>query len=395
MPPTAATVAFLNFGHALDHLLMLIFPTVVLAMTHELGMAYSELLPLSLGGFIAFGACSLPAGWLGDRWDRHGMMTLFFVGAGAAAILTGLARSTTEIAVGLTLIGVFAAIYHPVGIAILVRRHPRMGRALGVNGFFGNAGVAAAALTAGALADLAGWRAAFIVPGAVSVIAGVLFWFLVPRAAAEAAVKKAGVPVPRAVVARAFAVIFVATVCGGLIFNSTVVAMPKIFDERLSALTNTTFGIGALVALVYLLAAVAQLIVGTLLDKGTLRAVFLPVAALQAPLLLLAGSAQDYMMLAVAVAMMFVVFGQIPINDAMVARYTDDAWRSRVYAVRYVVSFGASAAAVPLIAFLHRGAGGFESLFAVLAAVAVPIFLGALFFPKPSPAGGRPSPAAA
>ena len=86
-------------------------------------------------------------------------------------------------------------------------------------------------------------------------------------------------------------------------------------------------------------------------------------------------------MLAVAVAMMFFVFGQIPINDAMIARYTADEWRARAYSVRYVVSFGASATAVPLIAWVHRTYGDFQPLFALLAAVAVLTLLSALAFP--------------
>ncbi|MGC2518833.1 MAG: MFS transporter, partial [Burkholderiales bacterium] len=166
---------FLNLGHALDHLLMLIFPTVVLAMSAELGRGYAELLPLSLGGFICFGAFSIPAGWLADRWNRFGMMLVFFFGIGAAGILTGFAGGPAEIALGLTLIGVFAAIYHPVGIAMLVANQPNVGRTLGVNGVYGNAGVAFSALIAGALAENVGWRAAFIVPGVLALAAGVAF----------------------------------------------------------------------------------------------------------------------------------------------------------------------------------------------------------------------------
>ncbi len=163
---------FLNFGHTLDHLLMLIFPTVVLAMSAELGRGYAELLPLSLGGFICFGAFSIPAGWLADRWSRFGMMLVFFFGIGVAAILTGFADGAMQIALGLTLIGVFAAIYHPVGIAMLVANQPNVGRTLGINGVFGNVGVAFSALIAGALAESAGWRAAFIVPGMLALAAG-------------------------------------------------------------------------------------------------------------------------------------------------------------------------------------------------------------------------------
>src|SRR6266404_4373944 len=166
---------FLNVGHTLDHLLMLIFPTVVLAMGAELGRGYADLLPLSLGGFIAFGAFSIPAGWLADRWSRQGMMTAFFFGIGTASILTGFATGPAQIALGLTLVGVFAAIYHPVGIAMLVANRENVGRVLGVNGVFGNVGVAFSALMAGALAEAAGWRAAFIVPGTIALGVGVAF----------------------------------------------------------------------------------------------------------------------------------------------------------------------------------------------------------------------------
>ncbi|HLB17050.1 MAG TPA: MFS transporter, partial [Burkholderiales bacterium] len=115
---------FLNVGHFVDHLAMLIFPTAVLAIGVTWQRPYSELLPLALGGFIAFGAFSIPAGWFADHWSRSGMMKLFFFGIGAATIATGFARSPVELAIGLTAIGVFAAIYHPVGIAMLVSNQP-------------------------------------------------------------------------------------------------------------------------------------------------------------------------------------------------------------------------------------------------------------------------------
>jgi len=225
---------------------MLIFPTVVLAMAPEFGRSYSEMLPLSLGGFIMFGACSLPAGWLADHWSRRGMMIIFFIGIGAASILTGLAGSPLQIAAGLTLIGVFGAIYHPVGIAMLVSGRDKVGRVLGVNGVYGNFGVALAALIAGALAYWIHWRAAFIIPGALSIAAGSAFALLVPAPprATRAVKSEGGVAIGRNTLVRVFAILTVATMCGGVIFNATTVAMPKIFDERLTALTQTTLGIG-------------------------------------------------------------------------------------------------------------------------------------------------------
>jgi MFS family permease len=376
---------FLNVGHFVDHLAMLIFPTAVLAIGVAWGRSYAELLPLALGGFIAFGACSIPAGWLADHWSRSGMMKLFFFGIGAATILTGLARTPVELAIGLTLIGVFGAIYHPVGIAMLVSNQPQLGRTLGVNGVWGNAGLAFAALLTGGLADLFGWRVAFFVPGVLCIAAGFGFiWAARGVELRKGAAKKAEARIPRALLFRVFLIVAVATACGGLVFNATTVSMPKVFNERLGALADTNFSIGLLVCVTYLIAAMAQLLVGWWMDRKSLKGVFVVVALMQVPLLLAAGSLQGYAMLAVAVAMMFFVFGQIPINDAMIAKYTADEWRARAYSVRYVVSFGASATAVPLIAWVHRTYGDFQPLFAILAAVAVLTLIASLAFP-----GGR------
>ena len=382
MQNSARLDLFLNVGHFLDHLAMLIFPTAVLAIGVAWQRPYSELLPLALGGFIAFGAGSIPAGWLADHWSRSGMMKLFFFGIGLATIATGFARDATELALGLAAIGLFAAIYHPVGIAMLVANQPQLGRTLGVNGVYGNAGLAFAALLTGALADLAGWRVAFFVPGVLCIAAGFGFvWASRGIELRKVAPKKTEARIPRALLARVFVVVAVATACGGLIFNATTVSMPKVFDDRLSALADTNLGIGLLVCATYLIAAMAQLLVGWWMDRKSIKLVFVVVALMQVPLLLAAGSLSGYAMLAVAVAMMFFVFGQIPINDAMIARYTADEWRARAYSVRYVVSFGASATAVPLIAWVHRSYGDFQPLFAILAAVATLTVVAALAFP--------------
>jgi MFS family permease len=377
---------FINVGHFVDHLAMLIFPTVVIALAREWQRDYSELLPLTVGGFIAFGAFALPAGWLADHWSRYRMMVVFFFGLGAAPLLTGFARTPWQIGLGLTVIGTFAAIYHPVGIAMLVAAPKKLGSALGWNGLWGNLGLAAAAFIAGALMDAFGWRAAFFVPGMVAIGAGVAFVALVPDPGpVEKKSKSLGLHIDRATMTRIFTILLVATACGGIIFNSTTVAMPKVFDERLRALTQTNLGIGALVAMVYSLAAFAQLAMGALIDRFELRRLMIGIALIQIPLLALAANLQGWAMLAAAFAMMLAIFGQIPLNDAIVGKYCADEYRARVLAVRYVVSLGVAAIAVPLIALLHRTEGGFRNVFLVLAALAGGMLLASLFFPaKPA-----------
>jgi MFS family permease len=392
-PP--ALVPFINLGHVLDHLLMLVYPTAVLAMTGEFGMSYSEMIPLSLGGFIAFGLCSLPAGWLADRWSRRNMMIVFFVGIGLATILTGFAHTPWQLAAGLTCMGVFASIYHPVGISMLVAGHDKVGKLLGINGVYGNLGVGFAAFTAGALAGSVGWRSAFFVPGVIAIAAGIAFSMLVPpmRDLARSAGAKPRISIPRDVMMRVFIVLTIGTICNGIIYNSATISMPKMFEDRIGDLTGSTLGVGTLVSLVYLCAACAQYIVGHLIDRYSLRNVFLPLAAMQIPLLLLASSVGNYSILLVAVPMMFFIFGVIPINDAMVAKYTDEHWRSRVYAVRFVISFLASACAVPMVSWLYKTYGGFTQVYVILALIAAVCTTGAWFFPRTRQPVAVPDPA--
>ena len=373
---------FLNLGHFVDHLAMLVFPTVVLALAREWQQPYSELLPLTLGGFIAFGAFALPAGWLADHWSRYKMMVVFFLGIGAALFLTGFASTQWQVGLGLTVDGIFAAIYHPVGIAMLVAAPTKLGAALGWNGLWGNLGLAAAALISGALMDLWGWRAAFFVPGIMAMAIGVAFLLVVPDPGpVKKTSKSIGLHIDQRTMTRIFAILLVATACGGVIFNSTTVAMPKVFDERLRSLTQTNLGIGALVAVVYSMAAFAQLAMGALIDRFELRRLMIGIALVQIPLLALAANLQGWAMLAGAFAMMLAVFGQIPLNDAIVGKYCADEYRARVLAVRYVVSLGVAAIAVPLIALLHRTEGGFRNVFLVLAMLAAGMLAASLFFP--------------
>ncbi len=375
-------ISFINVAHTLDHLVMLILPTAVLGMGGVFGLGYGEILSLSIGSFIAFGAGSLPAGWLGDRWSRRHMMTVFFFGTGAACILVGLSTGPVMFAVTLTLVGLFAAIYHPVGGALLVAVATKLGRSIGFNGVCGNLGVAGAALITGAITQTLGWRAAFIVPGVVSIAAGVAFVLMVHDVEAARAARKvqAALP-PRAVMIRAFAVLAVVTIAGGVVFNAATVALPKLLDERLPSFVDQPFGVGAIASLVYLAGALAQASIGSVIDRLPLKTVFVPLALMQAPCLYFAATAEGWAVVWLTVPLMVAIFGQVTVNDAMIARYTADEWRARAFSVRYFMSFAAAATAVPLVAGLHEKTGGFTLTFMVLAVGGLVIFLSALAFP--------------
>lgn len=391
----------LNVGHFLDHLFTLIFATVAaLALGREWGLGYGELLRYATPGFLAFGLFSLPAGWLADKWSREGMIAVFFVGIGLASIATGFARSPLEIAIGLFVIGVFAAIYHPVGLALVVERWRNTGMRIAVNGVWGNLGVGSAALITGYLIDNGGWRSAFVIPGFVSIVVGIAYAILMwPEIRSSAAPKKAAAAAPplapdvKAALVRVSIIIFVTTAVSSIVFQSTTFALPKVLDERLANIAPSATLVGQMAFIVFAVASLGQLVVGHYLDKVGPRVVFMAAASIQLVFFALMPGLTDWWALMCALAFMIAAFGQIPINDYMIGRMAQGEFRARVYGVRYVVSFTVLAAALPLISFIYER-WGFDALFRVLAAAAA-IILAAVsllpsVLPTATPAPARP-----
>ena len=373
---------FLNVGHFLDHFFMLIFTTAVLTMESEFADSYGRLILLTTWSFFFFGGASLPAGWLGDKWSRHGMMFVFFIGIGSASILTGFSVEPLHVEIGLALIGVFAAIYHPVGLALVVEEAPRVGRALAINGVWGNMGVAAAALTTGAIADIYGWRMAFIIPGIVSIVVGMMYGLHLLKGTgvgSSGAKKRAVADVPVSIQRRVFLFLIVAPLVGGLIFNSTTISLPKIMDERLSSLFAETTEIGMVTALIFGLAAFAQLAVGELLDRYQTKRIYIGLVAAQLIMCAIAIPAAGWSALAVTLPLMLATFGIIPVNDWIVAHFISTEYRSRVYAVKSVLALGIGAVAVQMTGRLYETSGSFDSLFMVLAGAAAIVLVATIF----------------
>ncbi len=389
-----STRVLLYLAHALDHLALLIFATAVTAIAADFGFArWEDLMPYTTGAFIMFGLASLPAGHYGDVWGRRAMMLVFFFGMGASLLASGLAQSAWHLAITLTLLGVFSAIYHPVGIPMLIRHSAQVGTVLGINGFIGNLGIAFAALLTGFFVKYLGWRAAFIVPGLISIAMGL--WFLrvtEPETVAPARRSSSQPALDRATAVRLLIVLLLTTTSASVIFNFTTNGNAELLRERLARITADPAHLGLALALVYALASLAQLVVGRMIDRFPLRRLFLPVLAGQALFFLLAADAEGWWFYLYAIAFMTFVFGAIPFTDAIIARHVDDRLRSRVTGVRLAVSFGLSSLAVAALGPLVK-AEGFGFLLLLMAGIALISLLAAAFLP--SQPQGQPAAAVA
>ena len=371
--PSRPLTLLLNLAHALDHLFLLIFATAVAAIAADFGFArWEDLMPYGAGAFVMFGLGSAPAGRLGDLWGRRRMMLLFYFGIGASSLLAALTQNAWQLAAALTLLGTFSAIYHPVGIPMLLQHSTRPGNTIGWSGLSGNLGIAAAALVTGLLVSLAGWRAAFVVPGVLSLLLGLVFARVAPPEHEPPArrTSKAAVALPTSMLARVFAVMTMVAITSSVLFNFTTNGNGQLMTERLHGLVNDPSTLGLLLAGVYAVASLAQLIVGRLIDRMPIKPLYLCIVLAQVPLLAVAAHAQGWWIFLAMIGAMAFIFGAIPFTDAMIVRYVDDRLRSRVAGMRLTVAFGFSSAAVWLLGPMVK-ANGFATMMLVMAGVAL------------------------
>ena len=370
--PARLVALMLNLAHALDHLFLLIFATAVVAIAADFGFArWEDLMPYGAGAFLMFGLGSLPAGRLGDLWGRRQMMLVFFFGMGASALLIALTQSAWQMAAALAVMGAFSAIYHPVGIPMLVQGSKTPGATIGVNGLAGNLGIAVAALLTGVLIKWVGWRAAFVVPGLVCIAMGVLFARLAPHEAEPPSkrARKADVALSPAQLTRVLLVMTVASASAGLLYNLTTNGNGRLLDERLRGVVEDPATLGALLAAVYAVASLAQVVVGRLIDRFPLKPLQLSVVLAQVPLLLLAAYAHGWWLYAALLACMVFIFGGIPFTDATIVRYVDDRMRSRVAGIRLAIAVGISSVAVWALGPVVKSLG-FETVLLMMAGIA-------------------------
>lgn len=382
-------VAFSNLGHCYTHLVTILYATAVLHLPGVFDLPYGELLALSSLGLILFGVGALPAGWLADRWSQVGMMVVFFFGIGLGTIVTGLADNSRWLFIGLTLIGLFASIYHPVGIAWLVAIARKQGMTLGINGMFGAAGSALAPVFVGMMIDADSWRAAFIVPGLLSMATGTALLVAWWRGwvTGEKADRIAQAPPDPGAFRRVFIVLTVTMACNGFVFTGLTTTMPKLFAMGLGPVLASSYTeIGLYVGAVLGLSSLSSLFGGWLADRYSARNIYIVFWFLLAPPLFVMTSGFGYTLLTIAFMAMLFHVAFAAAENMLVARYTPFEWRALAYGAKFVLALGVGGLTVLLAGELFDRTGSFDLLYALLGLSAIVAGVGALLLPRARPA---------
>lgn len=369
------SIGFLNWAHFLDHYVILIFPTVVIGLEAVYGRPYGELLVLSTAAFTAFGLFALPSGWLADNWSRRNMIAAYFLGTGACCVLVGLSQSFETLALALFGVGLFGAIYHPVGTPMIVDAAVQRGRTMAFNGICGNVGVSIASGCTAVIASAFGWRFAFFIPAAVFVLSGIAYLAFVPDDRGKRVVRAPDqdVALSRPLTILVVIMFLLLAFWVGLVFNAITIMLPKLVEQRVTSGIPLSM-VGALATAVFLCGGVAQFTMGRAVERVTPHLIMSVIAAVQVVGILLALYTGGWWLLPSLALAVASIYGQVTVNDIVLARYTPPAWRGRIYAIRFSLIFTMAGPAAWGIGWLY-GHGGFDVVLGVGAVIAV---LGAL-----------------
>ena len=377
---------YLYVSHFLDHFIILVFAKAAYDAGQEIGLSYCETIQLATLGFILFGVASPIAARLADIFSRSIIMVVFHFGIGLSSILISFSYTSFHLVLGLSSLGFFSAIFHPVGIAMLLETKERVGLRLGINGLFGNMGVASAPLITGVIIFYSNWKMAFFVSGILCIVYGIFFSMALKPATDQSGELLTQIKSEKFSPGwkQALVALGISTTFGGFIFTAVTFLVPRYLELYMKDLLLSVAMTGLLASLVYAISSFSQVIVGWLIDRMSPRIVLFIVSIGQIIFIYLASQFDGYNLVFFMTLAVCFVFGQIPIIDAVMVRYVPYSWRNRVLSMKFVLNLGVGATVLPTCSFMLDKGYKLSDLFSFLCLFSVIIVFASILLPSQS-----------
>lgn len=378
---------FASAAHFLTHFFMLVFPALVIPIGQDMGISPAQTLKISFSMYLLYGVLAIGWGFISDHWGHRWSMASGMVLAGLGLMLAGLARSLPLLTAGFAIVGIGSSSYHPSGTAIVSQGVRQRGRALGINGIWGNAGIASVPFVVGILSYTLGWRTGLILLGAVGCGIGIVS-FLIPFSVERGTDRaSASRPEPgteeRRSAAILFAVLCVGLVFGGFMYRGFTVVLPTFLETRLSGITGglrdlisgiapanrgtsvATLTADVIASGVYLIGMIGQVLGGRMADRHSLKWAYFFFFLCSLPFIVLTSIIPSALLILTAGFYVFFALGMQPIENSLIATLTPARWRSVSYGIKFTLNFGAGSFAVWLMSAVGSRYGITSSMWVV------------------------------
>jgi len=370
--PQQQILAYTSICHGLVHVFELTFGVVLAGIAQDFGVGLFMFGVLANIFGLAFGTTSLPSGYLADRMSERRLLAICCFGMAASAAVVSLSPNIYVLGAGLLALGIAVGILHPTGTAYVTRVTSKRGQGLAYFGIGGNLGIALGPVMAGAIAGAMGWRASYLVFAVPAIILGAMFHFAGRAEAARPEPRGTGSTVPGSSLkpfATLLALVFSAQVLNGFTYRGTVTFLPT-YLSRGTGFTllnmDAVMLAGTLTTVALIFGAGGIYLGGYLADRRRPEILAVIIAAGSIPLLLLMSSSTGLPLITSASAFAFVYFAGLPVYNFIVAEYSPDRWRGRMYGVSFFCSFGAGSFSASLLGYIAERVGA-SWIFIVLA----------------------------
>lgn len=356
-------LVFTSFGHFLCHLYMLVFPVLLLPITRALGMPMEEVLPKSFLMYLLYGILAMPWGFLSDHYNPRVVLAVGVILAGAGFCTTAITHNSSLLPLSLALVGVGCAAYHPAGLSMLSKGLRSRGRGMGINGLFGNLGIAGAPFAAGSLNYAFGWRPTLLIFGGIGIAIGIVC-LIIPFTVKRGEDLQKSSEIRHSHLLKLFITICVVMTFSGLMYRGFTLILPSYMEMRLADTFEQlyrdlstaesaimTAGRGSLFAAIiagmaYLVGMGGQIIGGRIADRGNLKVVYVAYFVAALPFLLALRFATGISLAIFAGMFAFFTIGIQPIENSMYAMLTPPRWRSVAYGLKFTLAFGVGSLSV-------------------------------------------------
>ena len=371
------------YGHFICHFNMLVFPAVVLPLVGRLGISLSETLQISFWMYMLLGLMALPWGAAADRWGADPLMRIFYLGAGLSGLAAALViDSPSSLALALAGLGLFSGIYHPAGMGLISKNIRQIGFALGVNGMFGNLGMAVAPLLAGLTTWIWGPRAVFILVGILNFGGLALTGRTEGESPAESGTLAEGNNINWLL---PFTILMVAAILGGVVYRGATVITPVYFELKLKILYRALTGLfgsnispnlvaTSITSLIFIVGMLGQYSGGKMADRFDPRMGYLLFSTVMVPAAFLIAWLPELPLVAMVFVYFFFLLGMQPVENTLVARMIPQRYHHTAFGLRFILTFGVGALAVKMIGFIENNYG-LEPVFIALGGFGIALVL--------------------
>ena len=359
--------------HALVHSYMLVFPTIYKSLGQGLDLEFARVGLVGMLSYMAFGFGALPAGFLVDRFGARNLVLFCLAGTTAASVVTFAAGGGVGVAAGLILLGFFASLYHPAGLAMISMNVRDVGKAIGIHGMAGTLGVAVAPLVAGTMTSRFGWQYAYLFLGFAGTVLLVYILFTSKQTGTDSVgpgeSPDAGGGAKSAW--RELALVYFIVLVYGLIYRGVMTFFPAYLSERVAFIGDDVERLGFVTSGIMVISIIGPLAGGYLAShSGNIRrslfGVFSALALLSVGFYFLYGVA---LVLVVAPTVLLIFCFQ-PLQNTLIARLSHDRRRGIAYGINFTLSFGVGAIAAGIGGVIGENYG-MRSIFVFMFALCI------------------------